>query len=372
MPSAFAFVDLAPQRARLGTRIDDAIGRVLDHGRFVAGPEVDRLERELGAFVHAEHVVTCASGTDALVLTLMALGVGRGDRILVPSFTFAATAEAVVLAGAEPIFMDVDLESCNVEVQNLEDAYAACTDHAGPPPVGCIPVDLFGCPVDYQALASAGARKGMWMLVDAAQSFGALRDGRPVGDLARIATTSFYPAKPLGCYGDGGAVLVRGHDLDALLRSIRNHGQDSRYSIHDRIGTTSRLDTIQAAILLEKLSLLNAELAARNRLAKRYTTHLAGRFETPHIPSGTQSTWAQYTIRVDDRDDLIDRLDRAGVPWAIHYERSLPEQTAYKDYRDPTGSPNAKALARRVLSLPIHPYLTENHQDRVIESLCEA
>ena len=367
------FIDLATQKERIRDRVDAAIGRVLDHGRFIMGPEVGELEASLSAFCGAPHTVSCASGTDALLLALMVRGVGPGDAVLVPSFTFASTAEVVALLGATPVFVDVDAATFNLDVDRVADAFAA------PPPglrtAGVIPVDLFGLPADHFALSNLADQHGAWIVADAAQSFGATLDGRPVGRLAPLTTTSFFPAKPLGCYGDGGAVFAESEEDAAVLRSLRVHGSGSHKYDNTRIGINGRLDTIQAAILLEKLAIFADELVARQRVAQRYSEALGAidAVRAPELPEGCTSAWAQYTIRVPDRNTVAGKLSTEGVPTAVYYPRPLHQQTAYLDFpTGPGGLPVSERLAAEVLSLPMHPYLSEEDQDRVVAAVATA
>lgn len=367
-----AFVDLQAQRARLGDRIERAIAGVLEHGQFIMGPEIARLEAELSEFSGARHAVTCASGTDALLLPLMAWGVRGGDAVFVPAFTFPSTPEVVALLGATPVFVDVDPDTFNLDPDSLGAAIAASRE-AGLTPAAVIAVDLYGLPADYDAISPLAASEGLRLIGDAAQSFGGSLDGQPVGTLSDVTATSFFPAKPLGCYGDGGAVLTDDDDLADVLRSLRVHGQgSSKYDVV-RVGINGRLDTMQAAILLEKLSIFADELEARERVAGRYTEALTGLVDTPTVPDGARSAWAQYTIRVDRRDDVVKALGEQGVPSAVYYPRPLHAQPAYENYlRAPGGLPVSERLAERVLSLPMHPYLDEAQQDRVIAALKDA
>jgi dTDP-4-amino-4,6-dideoxygalactose transaminase len=372
MQPEIAFIDLAAQQARIRDRIDAALRRVLAHGQYIMGPEVADLEERLSAFCGAAHTVACASGTDALALALMALDVRRCDAILIPSFTFAATAEVVPLLGAVPIFVDVDPESFNLEPEALGAGITAAR-RAGLRPVGIIAVDLFGQPADYDAIHEVAEAHDLWVIADAAQSFGASWHDRKVGTLARLTTTSFFPAKPLGCYGDGGAVFTDDSQLAAVIRSLRVHGQGEDKYDNVRIGINGRLDTLQAAILLTKLDIFGDEIHARQRAAERYHGLLAGRVATPSLRAEASSTWAQYTLRSPDRDALRNRLAAAGVPTAIYYSRPLHLQTAYRDFPVAEGGcPIAERLASEVLSLPMHPYLDHATQDRIVEAICTA
>lgn len=365
------FIDLAAQQARLRDEIDARIAAVLDHGRYIMGPEVGELETALAEFSGAPNVVTCASGTDALVMALMALDVGPGDAVFVPTFTFAATAESVALLGATPVFVDVDEVTFNLDVDGLAAAVEATPE--GLRPVGVIAVDLFGLPADYQGIDRAIAGRDMWVMADAAQSFGATRDGRSVGRMAPLTTTSFFPAKPLGCYGDGGAVFATDAEQAQVLRSIRVHGSGSEKYDNVRLGINGRLDTLQAAILLPKLAVFGDEIAARQRVADRYAAGLADVVEVPATPEGAQSTWAQYTLRLEHRDAVAEKLRGEGVPTAIYYPRPLHQQTAYRHHPvGVVGLAVSERLATEVLSLPMHPYLTEADQDVVIDAVRRA
>jgi UDP-2-acetamido-2-deoxy-ribo-hexuluronate aminotransferase len=380
MPDALApvaaepieFIDLQAQRRRIGARIDAAIQRVLDHGRFILGPEVATFERQLGAFCGARHVLGCANGTDALGLALMAKGLKPGEAILVPSFTFAASAEVVAWFGAIPIFVDVRADTFNMDSASLE-AGVATARRLGLRAVGVMPVDLFGLPADYDAILAIAAAHDLWVLCDAAQSFGASHGGRRVGTIGDLTTTSFFPAKPLGCYGDGGAVFVDDDEMIAVLRSLRVHGQGSDKYDNVRIGMNARLDTLQAAILLEKLAIFNDEIAARDRVAGRYGELLGDVVATPQVPAGATSVWAQYTVRLRegcDRDRVIAALKSAGVPAAVYYAKPLHQQTAYRAYPVAgNGLPVSERLAGEVLSLPMHPYLDAATQDLIAGTL---
>ena len=371
MTGPLAFIDLAEQRRRIAPEIDAAIAAVLDHGKFIMGPEVARLEAELCDFTGATHAVSCASGTDALVLALLAHGVGPGDAVVVPTFTFAATAEAVALLGATPVFADIDAVSFNVDPVSVEAALGVAVD-AGLHPVGIIPVDLFGLPADYDALLPLAEELGLWVLSDAAQSFGGVYKGRKVGTMGVATTTSFFPAKPLGCYGDGGAIFTDDSELAAVIRSLRVHGQGSDKYDNVRIGINGRLDTIQAAVLIEKLKIFPDEIEARDRVAQRYNDGLRDVADVPGTPEGLTSTWAQYTLRVAKRDAVAAQLKERGVPTAIYYPKPLHQQTAYRDFPVAgNGLPVSERLAGEVLSLPMHPYLEPELQDWIIETVAD-
>lgn len=363
------FIDLAAQRRRLGGRLNRAMERVLDHGGYILGPEVQELERRLAGFCGARHAIGCANGTDALVLALMAKGVGAGDAVLVPSFTFAASAEAVVLAGATPVFVDVG-ENFNLCPDSLETALDTARAQ-GLRPVAAVVVDLFGQAADYERIGVVCARNGLWILADAAQSFGGIHPAGKVGTLGTVTTTSFFPAKPLGCYGDGGALFTDDDDLARTLRSLRAHGQGGDKYDNVRVGLNSRLDTLQAAILLEKLEIFPDEIEARNRVADRYARGLGDVFAVPAIADGVTSVWAQYTVRVGggQRDMLAAQLKDAGVPTAIYYPKPLHRQTAYRAFPSAGCLPVSDRLSAEVLSLPMHPYLEPAVQDRIIRTV---
>jgi len=366
------FIDLVAQRRRLGDRIDAAIRRVVEHGRFILGPEVAELERALERFSGAAHVLTCSNGTDALMLCLRARGIGAGDAVLMPSFTFAATAEVVCHAGATPIFVDVLPESFNMDPASLASGVQSARQ-LGLKPAAVIVVDLFGQPADYAALAPVIEAHKLWLIADAAQSFGASFRGTKVGRLGAVTATSFYPAKPLGCYGDGGALFTEDAEFAALLASLRLHGTGSDKYDHARVGMNARLDTIQAAVLLEKLRIFADELEARQRIATRYNELLEGAVQVPRLIPGATSVWAQYTIVTQQRDHVAAYLKDAGIPTAIHYPKPLHRQTAYLAY--PTagnGLPVSDRLAAEVLSLPMHPYLDEAAQDRIAGAVRDA
>jgi dTDP-4-amino-4,6-dideoxygalactose transaminase len=366
------FIDLQAQRRRIGPRMEEAIRKVLAHGRYIMGPEVAEFERRLAQFCGARHVLSCANGTDALGLALMAKRVRPGDAVLVPSFTFAATAEVVAWFGASPVFVDVFEDSFNMDPASLEAGIAAAK-RAGLVPVGVIPVDLFGLPAGYDEILEIAAAHRLWVVADAAQSFGASYKGRNVGTIGDIATTSFFPAKPLGCYGDGGAVFLEDDETFEVLKSLRVHGQGTDKYDNVRIGLNARLDTIQAAVLIEKLAIFAEEVAARDRVAARYDELLGDMVATPRIPPGMTSVWAQYTVRLPaghDRDRVAARLKEEGIPTAVYYAKPLHRQTAYRDYPVAgNGLPVSDRLADSVLSLPMHPYLDEATQDRIAAAL---
>ncbi len=368
-PREVRWVDLQAQRHRLGGRIEAAIADVLDHGQFILGPEVGTLEDRLARFSGARHAVSCASGTDALLLALLAWGVGPGDAVAVPSFTFVASAEVVPLVGATPVFVEVQPDTFNIDPGSVADAVEVAR-HQGLRLVGVIAVDLFGQPADYAAVGQVAADHGLWVLGDAAQSFGASLHGVPVGTLAPVTATSFFPAKPLGAYGDGGAVLTDDADLAERLRSLREHGRGSTKYEHVQVGVNGRLDTLQAAVLLEKLSIFDDELLARQAVAERYGAGLADVVGVPAVMDGATSAWAQYTVVLDDRDRVAAALGRRGIPTAVYYPRPLHRQAAFCSFpRTAAELAVSDRLSREVLSLPIHPYLEPAAQDRVIQAV---
>ncbi|MCK1716090.1 MULTISPECIES: DegT/DnrJ/EryC1/StrS family aminotransferase [unclassified Bradyrhizobium] len=367
-----SFIDVGSQRRRLGAALDAAVKRVLDHCQFVNGPEVAELEAQLAAYCGAKHVVCCASGTDALLMVLMAKNVGPGDAVLCPSFTFIATASPAARTGATPVYVDVDEATFNMSPESLKRGIATARK-AGLRPVAVIPVDLFGQPADHDAIAEIAKAEGLFVIDDAAQSFGASYKGRMLGTEALATTTSFFPAKPLGCFGDGGAIFTDDDELAATLRSIRVHGQGVDKYDNVRLGLTGRLDTMQAAILIEKLKIFDDEVAARNRVAERYARGLSNVVTVPRLAPGCTSVWAQYTIRLPegtDRDGFAAALKAQGVPTAIYYAKSMHQQTAYKHYPVAEGGlPRCESLSADVISLPMHPYLDEAAQERIIAAV---
>jgi dTDP-4-amino-4,6-dideoxygalactose transaminase len=371
-PEPVPFIDLAAQRRRLGASVDEAVARVLTHCQFINGPEVTQLEAALAAFSGAKHVVTCASGTDALLMVLMAKGIGPGDAVLCPSFTFCATGEPVALTGATPVFVDVNETTFNIDVASLKRGVATAK-RLGLKPRAVIPVDLFGQSADHDAIAAVAEAEGLFILDDAAQAFGASYKGRRLGTFGLVTATSFFPAKPLGCFGDGGAIFTDDAALAETLRSIRVHGQGSDKYDNVRLGITGRLDTIQAAILLEKLKIFEDEIVARNKVAERYARGLGNVVSVPRLAEGCTSVWAQYTIRLPkgtDRDGFAAALKAQGIPTAIYYPKSIHQQTAYKDFPVADGGlPVSESLSSDVISLPMHAYLDEATQERVIKAV---
>jgi dTDP-4-amino-4,6-dideoxygalactose transaminase len=362
-------VDLAAQRRRVGADVEAAMAAVLEHGQFILGPEVARLEEELARRVGVGHAVGCSSGTDALLLALLAWEAGPGQAVFVPTFSFVATAEVVALLGATPVLVDVREGTFNLDPASLASAVGSARD-LGLRPAGVIAVDLFGHPADYAAIRAVAAGEGMWVLADAAQSLGATLDGEPVGSLADATATSFFPAKPLGCYGDGGAVFTDDAELDDRLRSLRVHGKGRDKYDNVRIGINGRLDTLQAAVLLAKLPFFDDELDRRQRVADRYAEGLAGVVGLPTMGPGATSAWAAYTVTAPRRDRLAAELRQAGIATAVYYARPLHRQKAFRRFPvAPGGLAVAERMAEEVLSLPMHPYLERVDQDRVIDAV---
>jgi UDP-2-acetamido-2-deoxy-ribo-hexuluronate aminotransferase len=379
------FIDLAAQQARIKDAIDERIQGVLAHGQYIKGPEVGELEEKLAAFTGAKHCIGVANGTDALQIALMAAGVGPGDEVITPGFTFIATAEAVAVVGARPVYIDIDEKTYNLDPNQLESLITPNTK-------AIIPVSLYGQCADFDAINAIAGRHGLTVVEDAAQSLGASYKGRRSGNLSRIATTSFFPSKPLGGYGDGGAVFTSDDALAEQIRQIANHGQDRRYH-HARIGLNSRLDTLQAAILLPKLEIFEDELARRNQVADRYTELLTERLAdlesgnlggreplcgsgprprivTPYVAPENTSAWAQYTVRVPNREQAQETLKAAGIPTAVHYPIPLNRQPAVEDLN--ADLPVGDKVSQEVMSLPMHPYLTEEQIGRVVSALVDS
>jgi dTDP-4-amino-4,6-dideoxygalactose transaminase len=366
------FIDLKKQQERIRPQLDAAIARVLAHGQYILGPEIAELEKRLSEFCGARFTLSCANGTDALILALMAKGVGPGDAVFVPSFTFVASAEVVVLVGATPVFVDVDEDTFLMDPESLEAAIDVARKH-GLRPRAIMPVDLFGQPADYQRIGQLAEAHGLFVLADAAQSFGATRGGKSVGTMAPITATSFFPAKPLGCYGDGGAIFTDDEETLGVLHSLRVHGQGGDKYENVRIGINGRMDTLQAAILIQKLAVFEDEIVARQRIAGCYADGLSDVAQVQKIEDGATSVWAQYTIRLGNRDHVASRLREAGVPTAIYYPIPLHRQTPYQEYpAAPAGLPVSEKLAGQVLSLPMHPYLNETDQDMIINAVRDA
>jgi len=371
MPNPIPFIDIKAQQARIQASLDKRLHNVLAHGKYIMGPEVAELERELSTFCGAEHTISCSSGTDALLLALKALDVGAGDAVLLPTFTFAATAEVVPWVNAVPIFIDIAADSFNIDLASIE-AGIETAKKAGLKPAGIIAVDLFGQPADYPAINALAEAHGMWVIADAAQSFGAEQRQAKVGQLAPITTTSFFPAKPLGCFGDGGAVFTDDAALADKMRSLRVHGKGTDKYDNVVIGMNARLDTMQAAVLLSKLEIFQDEIEARGRVAARYNELLEDLVAVPRLAEGNTSAWAQYTLWSEHRDAIKARLGEAGIPSVVYYVKPLHQQTAYKEYPvAENGCPVSERAASNVLSLPMHPYLEPSTQERIASVLAE-
>lgn len=357
------FIDLAAQQLRIKDKIDANIQKVLAHGQYILGPEVTELEEKLAAFTGSKYCITCANGTDALQIAQMALGIGPGDEVITPGFTYIATAETVALLGAKPVYVDVCPNTYNLDPSKLEAAITPRTK-------AIIPVSLYGQCADFDAINAIAAKHGIPVIEDAAQSFGASYRGKKSCNLTTIACTSFFPSKPLGCYGDGGAIFTNDEELAKVMRQIARHGQDKRYH-HIRVGVNSRLDTLQAAILLPKLEIFAEEIELRNQVAAHYTRRLNedGIHTTPTVEAHNTSAWAQYTIRVQDREQVQQKLKDAGIPTAVHYPIPLNKQPAVADAKAKLQV--GDEVADEVMSLPMHPYLTDQEQQRVIQALTE-
>jgi dTDP-4-amino-4,6-dideoxygalactose transaminase len=370
MADVIPFIDLRAQRLRLGTPLEAAIRAAVEGGQWILGPQVEQLEQDLAAWAGVKHAIACANGTDALLLILRAWGVGPGDAVFVPAFTFAASGEVVVLAGATPVFVDVLPDTFNMDPSSLEAAMGLVKREGKFKAKVVMPVDLFGQPADYDALAPLAARYGLKLLCDTAQGFGGLLNGKRAGAIGDAAATSFFPAKPLGCYGDGGACFTNDDDVKDVLLSLRMHGQGADRYEHVRIGYNSRLDTIQAAILIEKLKIFDDEINLRNQVAKRYNEAFAGSnyLVAPKVIDGAVSTWAQYTLQVENRSKFQADLKAAGVPTAVYYPIPLSQQKAYGHF-PAAPTPVSERLSHNVVSLPMHPYLDTATQDRIIAAV---
>jgi UDP-2-acetamido-2-deoxy-ribo-hexuluronate aminotransferase len=359
------FIDLKAQYQALREPIQNRIQKVLDHGQFIMGPEVDEIERALAKFTGAKHAIVCSSGTDAAILAFMALGIGPGDEVIVPSFSFIATAETVLLVGATPVYVDIDPKTYNLDVRQLEKALSPKTK-------AIQPVSLYGQPADMDEINAFAKRHNLFVIEDAAQSFGALYKGRRSCNLSLIGVTSFFPAKPLGCYGDGGASFTNDDALAEAMREVRVHGQKSRY-YHTRIGVNGRLDTLQCAILLPKLERFPWELEQRTRVALRYNEAFAKLSSQgvviPELAPERSSSWAQYTLQIPKRETFQKALSEKGVPTAVHYPRTMPDQPAYTDNGRVVGIEVSRSMAEAVISLPLYPDMNDEQQDYVIDQV---
>jgi dTDP-4-amino-4,6-dideoxygalactose transaminase len=366
------FIDLKAQRDRLGDKIDNAILAVVNHGKYIMGPEVAELETRLADYCGVDHCISCSSGTDALLMPLMAKGIGPGDAVFVPAFTFAATAEVVALIGAEPVFTDVRRDTFNMDVASLKAAILDARER-GLNPAAIIPVDLFGQPADYASILPIAEEEGLFVVSDAAQSLGGSLGEKPVGSFGLATATSFFPAKPLGCYGDGGAIFTDNDELAGAMRSIRVHGKGDHKYDNARVGLNARLDTIQAAVLLQKMTIFPDEIGRRQSVAEGYSEGLSKSVVVPSVLAGATSAWAQYTIQISNRDKLSSELSDAGVPSAVYYPMPLNRQAAYKGCPvNSSGTPNADYLSQHVLSLPMHPYIATSTVERVVDCVARS
>lgn len=365
------FIDLKSQYLDLKESIDARIHDVLNHGQYIMGPEVKELEEKLASYVGVKHAVSCANGTDALSLALMAMGVAKGDAVFVPTFTFFASAEAVALSGATPVFVDAHPDTFNMCPDDLEHRIKSVLDEGELCPKVVMTVDLFGLPADYEKIQAVASKYKLLTLEDAAQGLGGNISGKRAGSFGDIATTSFFPAKPLGCYGDGGAIFTDDDGYAELIRSYRIHGKGEDKYDNVRVGVNSRLDTIQAAILLEKLNVFDDELSRRNDVSRIYSEHLAEKaIKSPFVPDGYYSSWAQYTIMADNRDELQRSLAKKGIPTAIYYKKCMHEQSAFSNLKVyGTQLSVAEELSRKALSLPMHPYLSECRAAEIVNEL---
>ena len=370
MSRTISFIDLGKQQKRLGSKIQNRINAVLSHGKYIMGPEVSELEEKLEQYTGAKHAVTCASGTDALVLALMAYGIGSGDIVFCPTFTFPATAEAIVILGAVPYFIDVEVDTFNISISSLKKGIENVKKENQYKIKAIISVDLYGLPANYSKLNIIAKENNMTVIADAAQSFGAEHNSNKVGTLSDITCVSFFPAKPLGCYGDGGAILTNDIIIKDKVKSLRAHGKGtSKYDI-DYVGLNSRLDTIQAGILLAKLEDFEWERTQRNTIAENYSKALKNKISIPKVPGGLKSIWAQYTVKHDNREKIQESLKEKGIPTMVHYPIPMHIQKAYRKYYNNNFSlVNSELLANQVFSLPMHPDMNEDDQDYIIKNI---
>jgi UDP-2-acetamido-2-deoxy-ribo-hexuluronate aminotransferase len=357
------FIDLKSQYQSIKQEIDAAIHKVLDHGQYIMGPEVAELEQQLAEYIGVKHVLACGSGTDALVLPLMAKKLSKTDAVFTVPFTFFATAETISLGGGTPVFVDVEADTFNIDVSDLEAKIQQTIAEGKLTPKGIMPVDLFGLPADYDAINAIAKKYNLFVLEDAAQAFAGSYKGRKACGLAEIGATSFFPAKPLGCYGDGGAVFTDDDDLYAELVSLRVHGQSKVGDKYDNvnIGLNARMDSIQAAVLIEKLKLYDVEIEQRNRVAARYSKLLDGVVDVPKVPEDYGSVWSQFSVLIEQRDQIRDALQEQGIPSAVYYPIPIHLSTAYQYLGYKAGDfPVSESLSSKVFSLPMHPYLDDD------------
>ena len=367
------FIDLKAQQRRLRTSLDRRIGEVLDHGAYIMGPEIAELEEKLARYVGVKHCIACASGTDALLMPLMAYDIGPGDVLFTSPFTFIATAEVVALLGATAVFVDINPQTYNIDPEKLDAAIQKFVrSNSGKKARGIIPVDLFGQTAEYDPIETIAKKHGLFVLQDAAQSFGATYKGRRAGSSGNVGATSFFPAKPLGCYGDGGAIFCNDDTMMQKLRSIRVHGQGSDKYNNIRIGINGRLDSLQAAVLLAKMEIFEEEIELRNNVALRYSEKLKNTVTTPFVHKDCTSVWAQYSLLTEHRDDMLKKLKSRGVPTAVYYPKPLHMQDAFRTLGYMRGDfPISERIADSIFSVPMHPYLSEEDQDYIVRAIVE-
>jgi UDP-2-acetamido-2-deoxy-ribo-hexuluronate aminotransferase len=367
------FIDLKAQQRRIRASLEQRITKVMDHGAYIMGPEIAELEEKLAKYVGMKHCVACASGTDALLMPLMAYDIGPGDVIFTSPFTFIATAEVIALLGAGVVFVDIDPRTYNIDPVKLDEAIQKFVkSNSGKKAKGIIPVDLFGQTADYDPIETIAKKYGLFVLQDAAQSFGGTYKGRKAGSSGNVGATSFFPAKPLGCYGDGGAIFCNDDAMMQKLRSIRVHGQGSDKYNNIRIGINGRLDTMQAAVLLAKMEIFDEEIRLRNNIASRYSDQLKNNVLTPFVQPECMSVWAQYSILADHRDEMLKKLKSRGVPTAVYYPKPLHLQDAFRDLGYKRGDfPISERIADSIFSIPMHPYLSTEDQDYIVKAIVE-
>ncbi|MAJ81410.1 MAG: aminotransferase DegT [Legionellales bacterium] len=364
------FIDLQKQRKVLSRTLESSIKKVLDHGKFIIGPEVERLEKKLSNFTGSKYVISCASGTDALKLVLMVENIGEGDVVIVPSFSFVSTAEAPAFLNAKPFFVDVNMDTFNIDVESIKQAIFLLKKNKMKPKA-IITVDLFGQPAEYNSIIEICKNENILLIADSAQSFGATYESKNVGNIADYTTTSFFPSKPLGCYGDGGAVFTNNKTKADKLISLRSHGKGKNKYDNVNIGLNSRLDTIQASILLEKLKIFKKEIKIRNNIANKYNKALKLYFNCPEISNHCTSSWALYTIKTKKRNKLMNALQLKKIPSSVYYPKPLHKQVGYKKFPRLNKLVNSESLSKSVLSIPLCPYLSERNQEFIIHTLLE-